>query len=51
MGEMGEMEEKNWDALRANMDILKTLLDTYKCFELKGNLTDSSVWKTGETVA
>ena len=31
----GEMKEKNLDALRANMYILNTGLDTYLCFEIK----------------
>ena len=28
------------------MDILKAGLDTYKYFELRGNLTDSNLWNT-----
>ena len=39
----GEIKEKNWDALGASMDIWKTGLDTFECFELKGNLNDSRV--------
>ena len=34
--------------LHTNMDILKVGLDTYYIFELKGNLTDSTVCNTGE---
>ena len=30
------------------MDILKTGLDTYKCSDLKVNLSDS-IWNTGKT--
>ena len=44
--DLGEIKEKNWDA---NMDILKNGLDAYKFFELKGNLTGSTVRNTGET--
>ena len=32
------------------MDILITGLDTYKCFELNGNLTDYAIWSNVETV-
>ena len=42
------MKEKNWDALCANMDILKTGLDSYISFELKGNLADFTVQNIGE---
>ena len=35
--------------LCANMDILLAGLDLCHVFELKGNLTDSAVQKTGET--
>ena len=35
-------ENNNWDALRANMDILKAGLDTYYYFDFKGNITDST---------
>ena len=31
------------------MDILKNGLYTFYCFELKGNLTNSTVQNTGET--
>ena len=43
------MKEKNLEALLANMDILITGLDVCHVFELKVNLTDSTVWNTGET--
>ena len=45
---IGEKWKRRINTLCANMDILKTWLDTYQCFELKGNLTDSTVWITGE---
>ena len=38
-----EMKEKNLEALLANMDILITGLDVCHVFELKVNLTDSTV--------
>ena len=43
------MKEGNLEALRSNMDILITGLDVCHVFESKGNLTDSTVWNTGET--
>ena len=44
----GEMKEENLEALHAKMDIL--IAGQYVChvFERKGNLTDSTVWNTGE---
>ena len=36
------------EALRFNTDMLIAGLDVYHIFELKGNLTDSKVWNTGE---
>ena len=43
------MKEKNLDAQHANMDILIAGLGVLICFELKGNLTDSTVRNTEET--
>ena len=40
---------KNWDNLHANVDILKTVLDAYHYFDLKSNLTGSTVRNAGET--
>ena len=45
----GEMKENNLKALGSNMDIVISGLDVYHVFELKGKLTDSVVWNTGET--
>ena len=36
------------EALHANMDILISGLDVLSCFWIKGNLTDYTVWNTGE---
>ena len=43
------MKEKNLDALRSSMDILIDALGVFINFELKGNLTDFTIWNTGET--
>ena len=40
-----EMKEENLEALHPNI----TGLDVCHVFEWKGNLTDSTVWNTGET--
>ena len=45
----GEMKEENLEALRINMAILIAELDVFHVLEWKGNLTDSTVWNTGET--
>ena len=45
----GEIKVKNWDTLHANVDILKTVLDAYHYFDLKSNLTGSTVRNAGET--
>ena len=42
------MNEKNLESHHANMDILYAGLDVCHVFEWKGNLTDSTVWNTGE---
>ena len=39
----GEMKENNLDALHAGMVILIAGLGVLICFELKGNLNDSTV--------
>ena len=44
------MKEKNWDALGANMDTFKTGLNACYYFELKSNLTNSTVRNTGENL-
>ena len=45
---IGKNEMGNLEALCANMGIFIAGLDTYYFFELKGNLSDSTVWNTGE---
>ena len=42
------MIEENWEALGVNMDFLIAGLDTYYVFELKGNLSDSTILSTGD---
>ena len=42
------MKEKNLESYHANMDILYAGLDVCQAFEWKDNLTDSTVWNTGE---
>ena len=46
--QMGKQKRK-LDALRYSMDILIAGLGVLICFELKGNLIDSTAWTTGET--
>ena len=43
------MIEEHLEALCTNMDVLITGLYICHVFEWKGNLTDSTVWITGET--
>ena len=43
------MREKILGSLRSNMDILISRLDVFILFQFKDNLTDSTVWNTGET--
>ena len=43
------MKEKNLHALCSSMDILTAGLGVQIRFELKGNVTDSTVWNSRET--
>ena len=45
----GKMKEGNMEVLHANIDIFTVGLEVCHVFELKGNLTDSTIWNTGET--
>ena len=42
------MKEESLEALPANINVLIAVLDVCHIFELKGNLTDSTVWNTWE---
>ena len=43
------MKEKNLGALHSNMDIFISGMDVSYLLNLRDNLTDSTVWNTGET--